>query len=554
MVSRLRVENLVLIREAELELGPGLIAVTGETGAGKTIFAQAIGLLLGARGDAALVGPAGSEAYVEAELELSDGALDADELSAVAELRPEGEAAVIVARRVFADGRSRAYVWGRAVPRADVAALVERAIAMSGQFEQRRLARASHRLALLDAFAGDEQQRRLVETGLAWKELRAATSEHDQLLDSSEDREAHLAELRALLEATEGLTPDLEAELLTEQTRLQRSSDLVRAAATAAEALSPEGDEPGAAAALAAADHALGEIDGLVDELDGTRVELRSAAVTVGEAATALRGFLAAEHAEPARLDQIAGELQRIADAQRRFRADDTEELLERAREAAAELSREAEGDSLERAEARLAAADAAFESLCGTLHDARTAAAAPYAKAAKKELRALGLGTGELVVELTPRDRGPAGADEASFLIRANKGMPLASVASAASGGELSRIALALRTVAHQRGSEDTIVFDEIDAGVGGTTAHAVADALTRLAKGTQVIAITHLPQIASAASTHLRVTKLDGDPEQTQIEILGEDERRDELERMLGGAEFVESLTGTQAAGASA
>ena len=156
MLRSLRIENLVLIREAELGFGPRLNAVTGETGAGKTIFAQAIGLLLGARADAASVGSAGSEAYVEAEFDVPDGFFDEDDVTALAELRPEGEAGLVIARRVFGDGRTRAYAWGRAVAREDVAAAAERLIAMSGQFEQRRLARQSFQLDVLDTFCGEE--------------------------------------------------------------------------------------------------------------------------------------------------------------------------------------------------------------------------------------------------------------------------------------------------------------------------------------------------------------------------------------------------------------
>src|SRR5438477_6145108 len=160
VLRRLQIENLVLIREAELDLAPGLNAITGETGAGKTILAQAIGLLLGARGDAALVGPGADEAYVEAEFDLAAELLDAEELGALAELRPEDEESLVLARRVFADGRTRAYAWGRSAAREDVAAAGERLLAMSGQFEQRRLARPSYQLGLLDAFAGEEQLRR----------------------------------------------------------------------------------------------------------------------------------------------------------------------------------------------------------------------------------------------------------------------------------------------------------------------------------------------------------------------------------------------------------
>jgi DNA repair protein RecN (Recombination protein N) len=167
VLRRLRIENLVLIREAELELAPGLNAITGETGAGKTILAQALGLLLGAKGDDSYVGAAGDEAYVEAEVDLPD------ELETLDELRPEDEDALVVSRRVFADGRTRAYAWGRAAAREDVAAAVERVVAMSGQFEQRRLARPSYQLEVLDRFCGEEQLARRAAARVAWRDLQA---------------------------------------------------------------------------------------------------------------------------------------------------------------------------------------------------------------------------------------------------------------------------------------------------------------------------------------------------------------------------------------------
>ena len=181
MLRRLRIENLVLIREADLEPGSGLNAITGETGAGKTILAQAIGLLLGAKGDAAFVGPGAEEAYVEAEFDVPAGLLDEDELEALADLKPEGEEGLVLARRVFADGRTRAYAWGRSAAREDLAAAAERLIAMSGQFEQRRLARPSYQLDVLDAFVGEEQLRLRAQLRAAWRELGAARRRHDQL-------------------------------------------------------------------------------------------------------------------------------------------------------------------------------------------------------------------------------------------------------------------------------------------------------------------------------------------------------------------------------------
>src|ERR1700757_936530 len=209
VLRRLRIENLVLIREAELELAPGLNAITGETGAGKTILAQALGLLLGAKGDDSYVGAAAEEAYVEAELDLPD---DLEELG---ELRPEDEDALVVSRRVFADGRTRAYAWGRAAAREDVAAAVERVIAMSGQFEQRRLARPAYQLEVLDRFCGEEQLARRTAARTAWRDLHAARRRPDDLTANAALAQDRLAELRALVEDTEGMEAGEEEKLRT---------------------------------------------------------------------------------------------------------------------------------------------------------------------------------------------------------------------------------------------------------------------------------------------------------------------------------------------------
>src|SRR6266540_5166455 len=212
MLRRLRIQNLVLIHDAELALAPGLNAITGETGAGKTILAQAIGLLLGAKGDASLIGVGGEEAYVEAELDVPTPLVEQDGLEALGELRPVDEDGVVLARRVFADGRTRAYAWGRSVAREDLAAAAERLIAMSGQFEQRRLARASYRLDVLDAFVGEEQLRRRADARVALRELATARRRHEDLQTGAAAAEARLAELRALAEDTEGLEPEAEAK------------------------------------------------------------------------------------------------------------------------------------------------------------------------------------------------------------------------------------------------------------------------------------------------------------------------------------------------------
>src|SRR5436305_7218564 len=239
VLRRLRIENLVLIREADLELSPGLNAITGETGAGKTILTQAVGLLLGAKGDAAFLGPRAEEAYVEAELDLPPGLLDEDGLEALAELKPSDEEGLVLARRVFADGRTRAYAWGRGAAREDLAAAGERLIAMSGQFEQRRLARAAYQLDVLDAFVGDEQLVCRAAARTAWRELLAARRRHAELAANAEAELDRLDELRALVDATEGLEPGAEDELRAERERLRHVTDLAAAAATAQSALAP---------------------------------------------------------------------------------------------------------------------------------------------------------------------------------------------------------------------------------------------------------------------------------------------------------------------------
>ncbi|TML41694.1 MAG: hypothetical protein E6G23_08650 [Actinobacteria bacterium] len=544
VLRRLRIENLVLIRDAELELAPGLNAITGETGAGKTILAQAIGLLLGSRGDPALVGADGEEAYVEAELDLPDGLLEEEGLEALAELRPEDEEGLVLARRVFGDGRTRAYAWGRAAPRDDVAAAAERVIAMSGQFEQRRLARASYQLDVLDAFCGDEQLRRRAAARVAWRELQAVRRRHDELQGGAEAAEARLAELRALVEDTLGMQAEDEDSLRAERERLRHVTELAAGAGAASEALAPD-DGEGAASLVAVAERAISPLEALAPELRRAGDELRDVELRLRETATELRSFLASLEAEPDRLEQVEAELDRIAEAKRRFRCTSYEELLARAAEARAELDALEEGaDPVAAAAKAVEVAEQRVDELALALRKAREAAAGPFAQAVAGELEGIGMGEGEFRVELSAQATGSrvTGADTVAFQIRPNPGLPFAPVAETASGGELSRIALAIAAV----GGGETLVFDEIDAGIGGQTAHAVGETLERLATRAQVLTITHLPQIASRADRHFRVEKLPGDPTHTRIDPLGEPERRDEIQRMLGGQEF---LTAVQA-----
>jgi len=538
VLRRLRIENLVLIREAELELDTGLNAITGETGAGKTILANAFGLLLGARGDAAAIGAAAGEAYVEAEFDLPDD----EALGELAELRPEGEQTLVLARRIFADGRTRAYAWGRSAAREDVAAAAEGLLAMSGQFEQRRLGRPSYQLAVLDSFAETGDTVRTARR--AWRELQAARRAHDELTRDAAAAQARLDELGALAADTEGLEPGREDELRAERDRLRHVTELAAGTAAAIAALSGE-DDAGAADLAATAERAVAPLERLAPELAAAGDLLRSAELSLRETASELRSFLDSLEAEPGRLEQVEADLDRFADLRRRYRAASFDELLVRAAAAREELAAIADGLDPARAAAEtVVAAEAEVERLHAELSAARGKAAPAFADAVAQELAGVGMGEGEFTAALEACDSGPSGTDQVAFLVRPNPGLPFAPVAETASGGELSRIALAIAAV----GGGETMIFDEIDAGIGGTTAHAVAETLRRLAERAQVVTITHLSQIASVADRHFRVEKVPGDPTHTRIEPLEGDDRRDELERMLGGAEFLAILAGRE------
>jgi DNA repair protein RecN (Recombination protein N) len=469
---------------------------------------------------------------VEAEF---DAASD-EALGALAELRPEGEDDVVLARRIFADGRTRAYAWGRSAAREDVAAAAEALLAMSGQFEQRRLARGSYQRAVLDAFAGVD----VPAASRAWRELQAARRVHDELTRDAASARARLDELRLLAADTDGREAGREDELRGERERLRHLTELVEAAATAAEALSPD-DGDGATDFVAAAERAVAPVEPLAPELAAAGDALRQAELQLRETASDLKSFLGSLEAEPGRLEQVEAELEELADLRRRHRVQTYAELLERGEEARREFAALDGGhDPVEAAEAELRRAEAEVARVHAELRKGRQEAAEPFAAAVAAELRGIGLGDGEFQVVLLEREPGTTGADDVAFRIRPNPGLPFGPVAETASGGELSRIALAIAAVA----GGETMVFDEIDAGIGGTTAHAVADTLRRLAERAQVVTITHLPQIATVADRHFSVEKVAGDPTHTRIEVLDDAQRRDELERMLGGAEFLASL----------
>ncbi len=543
MIRSLEVRDLVVIERAELVPAAGLTAITGETGAGKTVLAQALALLTGAPADASAVRPGARHALVQATVEVPDGFWDAleedDPALALRELA-EDEREVVLARRVPAEGRARALIDGQAAPREAVAALARHLIRFSAQHEHRRLVNPASQLAVLDAFAGPEavqgaERLAVLRRGLAGLDRRLAASRGRR-----EAAEREREELEGLVaDADEAaLDPAEEAELMQERERLMHAEGLAAAASSAAEALSPSDDEGGAVAALGAAVAALAPMVSVDPVLAGPHAELVSAQAALQEAGLTLRAYLQDLDAEPGRLALVEERLEVYSRLGRRY-GPGTEAVLERAEQAREALQGldEGAGDVLALAQERERMLDEALE-VALALREARTEAAPRLAEAVREQLADLAMPRAELRVEIV-EDHSDPPADSCVLWLRANPGLPEAPLAAAASGGELSRVLLALHGLA-AAGDDATWVLDEVDAGIGGVTATAVAARLRDFARSRQVVVITHLPQVAALADAHYRLVKgLDeAGRATTRIEPVEGDGLVEELCRMLGAS----------------
>ncbi len=538
MLLRLHIENLALIEHAELELDPGLNVLTGETGAGKTMLAQAIGLIAGGQPAAEMVGVHGDESYVEAEFAVSEEFFADDSLEAVAALRPEGEETLIVARRLSRAGRSRALVWGRSCARADLQAIGERLLEISSQHEARRLARPGHALDLLDDYADLGPARRAMAE--AWSGLRACRAELERQREATRDAERRRAELEGLVEAVAALAPEPgeRARLSEERQRLRHLDDLRAAAGDALALLNPD-DGEGAQLLAGRAAELVGGVEEIEPLLAATAGELRDVGERLQEAAIELRSYLDGLEADPARLDWIEDRLAAFGELERRhgLSIDGVVELAADAQTALRQL--DGDGGRLAELQAEVEAAERRARAAAAKLSRARASALPRFTRDVEAELADLGMEDAKLEPALDTADMGARGTDALALLIAANPGLPAAPLSQTASGGELSRIALAIRVAARSGGGPSTLLLDEVDAGVGGRTANAVGEKLKALARSAQLLCITHLPQIAAQADAHFRVEKLPGDPTATRIVRLRDAEVVDEVARMLGADE---------------
>ena len=536
MLIELRVENLLLIERAELRLGPGLNVLTGETGAGKTVLAHALDLLLGGKARAGIVRPGAAEAYVEGVFELPEAVrvIAGDRL-------PEDAEDLVLARRVSAEGRTRAYLGGRSAAAADLQEVGAVLLSFYGQHESRKLMLASAQLEILDGFCGPEQAERRRGFADAFAAERGLRGELEQLQALAGARERELDLLEWELAEIERAAPDAEEEaaLLAERGRLRHLGALQSAAAGGLEVLAPDAGD-GAAVALAAAVNALETVRGVDAELDALADRAGALAVEADDLAGELRryGEGVADGAFGGRtIDEVEERLGAF-DRLKRKHGGTIEAVLEHAdgcRRRRDELTGAEE--AIEAATARLDAVHAELAERAQALREARVAAGEQLAGAVGDRLAGLAMDGATFAAHVTPRDGyGPTGGDEIEFHIAPNPGVPAGPLRETASGGELSRVMLALMGVAAQAGPA-TFVFDEVDAGIGGQTARAVGEQLRELAQGRQVICITHLAQIASLADRHFTIVKdTSGETARTTVEQLDRSDVVGELVRMLG------------------
>ena len=531
MLEELRVENLLLIERAELRLGPGLNVLTGETGAGKTVLAHALDLLLGGKPRSGIVRPGASEAYVEGVFAYPE---ELREL--IGDRLPEDADEVVLARRVSSEGRTRAYLGGRSATAADLRDVGGALLSFYGQHEHRKLTLASAQLEILDGFCGEAHAARLTTFGGAYareRELRGALEELEARA-GARDRELDLLEWE--LQEIDDARPseDEEASLAAERERLRHLESLLAAAAGAVEAMA--GDE-GAAVAVAGASRALESVRGVDADLDALADRVAALALEADDLATELRGYGEGVEATPGRLEEVEERLA-LLDRLKRKHGGTLAAVIAYAEECRRRRD-ELVGaeEALEGAQAALGEARAELEKRAKELRTARRAAAGALAGAVRERLAALAMDGATFEAALSDRDGfGPRGGDEVEFLIAPNPGVPAGPLREIASGGELSRVMLALMGAAAEAGAR-TLVFDEVDAGIGGQTARAVGEQLRELAAARQVICITHLPQIASLADRHFTIVKdVSGGTARTTVTQLERGDLVGELVRMLG------------------
>jgi DNA repair protein RecN (Recombination protein N) len=543
MIEEIRIGSLGVIDSSTLELGPGLTVITGETGAGKTMVVTALGLLLGGRADSGAVRSGARQARIEGVVTANGTGVDFWEPFASEVDRVGGEVEddrVVLARNLSAEGRSRAFVGGATVPISTLAQVAEPLVAVHGQSDQHRLLQPRAQRDALDRFGGPA----LLELTAGYRDLymrlSALEAELAEVVATARERAREADLLRFGLGEIEAVAPEAgeDTALAAEESRLGFADTLRAAAEQAHEALSSEQGSPDALTTVAAA---RGLLDG-VREHDAAAGELADrlaeVAYLLSDVAADVSSYAARIDTDPARLAAVSERRAALTALTRKYGESIDEVLAWSEQSSARLLELDSTDERIERLRAEQEQLRVELTGAATALTAARTEAAARLSAEVTAELAELAMPDARVEITVTPTDPGPSGADEVTFLLAANTGSELRPLNKGASGGELSRVMLALEVSLAGTSPVPTFVFDEVDAGVGGAAAVEVGRRLARLARSAQVLVVTHLPQVAAYADRHVLVEKAsDGSITSSGLTTLDDEGRERELSRMLAG-----------------
>ncbi|NII10415.1 DNA repair protein RecN [Oleiagrimonas sp. C23AA] len=539
MLTSLYVRNFAVVEEAEISFGPGLTVVTGETGAGKSLMVDALMLLSGIRADSGMVRAGSERAELLAEFDLAD-LPEARQWLADEEL--DDDDACRLRRVIRAEGNSRAWINGRPASLAQLSALTSHMVEIHGQHEHQALLSRQHQLRLLDAFAeADTSIARVRELAGQWRQLRAQIEK----LSGGDDREGHIELLRHERDELQrwALAPEALHELETEHRRLANAGRLLEGANGLSDLL--DGDSEFAVRrALSRAQAELLRLVEIDERLQPLAALLDNAEIQLDEAIDGISRYASDLDMDPERLETVDQHLVHLHDLGRRHRLP-LDELAAKAESLSAELDElEGAGEAVEKLHGDVARCEADYANAAKTLSQARAKAAEHLGREVSALMQELGMSGGRFEVQLQPQasDTPDAqGLERCEFLVSANPGQPPRALRKVASGGELARISLAIEVAALGLDAVGTMVFDEVDTGIGGAVAEVVGQKLRALGEHRQALCVTHLPQVAAQGHAHLKVAKQsDGQATRTGISRLDEKARGDELARMLGGLEI--------------
>ncbi|TSB31399.1 DNA repair protein RecN [Streptomyces benahoarensis] len=559
----MRIRSLGVIDDAVVELSPGFTAVTGETGAGKTMVVTSLGLLLGGRADPALVRIGAKVAVVEGRL-----TMDADAPAAVRAQEAGAElddGALLVSRTVSAEGRSRAHVGGRSVPVGLLGELADELVAVHGQTDQQGLLRPARQREALDRYAGAAVAAPLARYTTAHRRLRAAATELEALTTRARERAQEADLLRFGLDEIAAVEPQPgeDTALAEEAERLGHAEALAGAAGAAHAALAGHVEDPegvDAAALVAGAQRALDAVRGHDPQLSALAERVGEIGILMADVAGDLAGYADGLDADPLRLAAVEERRAALTHLTRKY-GEDIDAVLVWSQESAARLDElDGDDDRIGELTAERDALRSELGALAQELTAARTAAAGRFAEDVTAELAELAMPHARVSVDIRQTEAaeesdgievggrsvayGPSGADEVELLLAPHPGAPPRPISKGASGGELSRVMLAVEVVFAGSDPVPTYLFDEVDAGVGGKAAVEVGRRLARLAQSAQVVVVTHLPQVAAFADRQLLVAKThDGSVTRSGVTVLEGEERIRELSRMLAGQEDSET-----------